>query len=207
MHKRTVAILGLALTGSQAGHLLSYQLHFGAVAQHVQSSGAHAYFPLLARTSLGIVAILLLASLSLIGLGRVLAGRSSARATSTTSFVGLLATLFTIQLACFTGQEIGEALVARAPLASPADLMLWGALGQLPVAALAATALGWIFTRFETAVDDIRSVIAIRQPAPVPIPVAIPAWTATDGTYLLSGATGGSPGKRGPPSSSPIRSY
>jgi hypothetical protein len=207
MHKRTVAMLGLALAGSQAGHLLSYQLHFGAAAQHVQSIGADAYFPLLARTSLGIVATLVIASLFLIGLARVLAGRSSARATSTTSYVGLFATLFTIQLVCFSGQEIGEALVARAPLASPANLMLWGALGQLPVAAVAATALGWIFTRFENAVDVIRSVIAVRQPAPAPITVAIPVWTATDCTFLLSGAAGASAGKRGPPSFSPIGSF
>jgi hypothetical protein len=119
----------------------------------------------------------------------------------------LLATLFTIQLACFAGQEIGEALVARAPLASPANLLLWGALGQLPVAALAATALGWIFTRFETAVDEIRGMIAVRQPAPAPTTVAISAWNQIDSTVLLSRAAGASLGKRGPPSSFPIGSY
>jgi hypothetical protein len=124
MRRRIVAMLGLALAGSQAGHLVSYQLRFGAAAQQLQSSGAHAYFPLVARTSLGVAAIVLLASLFLIGLARVLAGRSSVRATSTTSFVGLLAALFTIQLACFASQEVGEALIAHAALASPADLLL-----------------------------------------------------------------------------------
>jgi ABC-type multidrug transport system fused ATPase/permease subunit len=200
-------MLGLGLAGSQAGHLLSYELRFGAAAQQVQSSGAHAYFPLLARTSLGIVATVLLASLFLIGLARMLAGRSSVRATSTTSFVGLLAALFTIQFACFVGQEIGEALIAHARLASPVDLLLWGALGQLPIAALAATALGWIFTRFETAVDQIRSVIAVRRPSPVPIAVGIPAWTVTYGAVLLLCVAGASLSKRGPPSSFPIGSY
>lgn len=207
MYKRTVAVLGLGLAGSQAGHLLTYQLRFGAAAQQVQSSGTHAYFPLLARTSLGIVATVLLASLFLIGLARVLAGRSSVRASSTPSFVGLLAVLFTIQLACFAGQEIGEALIAHAPLGSPADLLLWGALGQLPMAALAATAFGWIFTRFETAVDEIRSVLAVRQPSPVPVAVAIPLWTVTGGALLLSGVAGASLSKRGPPPSFPIGSY
>jgi hypothetical protein len=207
MHKRTVAMLGIALAGSQAGHLLSYQLRFGAAAQQVQSSGAHAYFPLLVRTSLGILAIVLLASLFFIGLARVLVGRSTVRATSTTSFIGLLATLFTIQLACFAGQEVGEALIAHARVASPADLLLWGAMGQLPMAALAATALGWIFTRFETAVDEIRSVIAVRPPPPVPIAIALSVWTEADDTFRLSGVAGASLSKRGPPSSFPIGSY
>ena len=62
MRKRIVTVLGVAIAGSQAGHLLAYQLHFGAAAQRVQSSGVHAYFPLLARTSLGIAAIVLGAS-------------------------------------------------------------------------------------------------------------------------------------------------
>lgn len=207
MNKRTAAMIGLALAGSQAGHLLSYQLHYGAAAQHLQSSGAHAYFPLVARTSLGIVGTVLLASVFLIGLARMLAGRSSFRATSTTSFVGLLATLFTIQLACFAGQEIGEGIVAHTPVASPAELLLWGALGQLPVSAVAAAGLRWILTRFESAVEVVRSVIVVRQAAPVPFAVALPVWTRTDGTDLLSGVAGASLSKRGPPSSFPIASY
>ena len=207
MRNRIVAVLGVAIAGSQAGHLLAYQLRFGAAAQQVQSSGAHSYFPLLARTSLGIAAIVLLASLLLIGLARVLVGRTSVRATSTTSFVGLLAALFTIQLACFVSQEIGEALISRAPLASPADLLLWGALGQLPVSAIAATALGWLLTRFEAAVDEIRKVIAVRQPAPVRSAVAVPVWAEADAIFLLSGVAGASLSKRGPPSSLPIGSY
>jgi hypothetical protein len=207
VNKRTAATLGFALAGSQAGHLLSYQLHFGAAAQQVQSSGTHAYFPLLARTSLGIAATVLLASLFLIGLARMVAGQSSVRTALTTTFLGLLAALFTIQLACFAVQEIGEALMAQAPLASPADLILWGALGQLPTAVVAAMALGWIFTRFEAAVDEIRSVIAVRQSSPVPIALPIPVWTDSDGIFLLWGAAGASLSKRGPPSSFPIGSY
>ena len=207
MNKRTAATLGFALAGSQAGHLLSYQLHFGAAAQQVQSSGAHAYFPLLARTSLGIAATILLASLFLIGLARVLTRRSSVRAASTTTLMGLVAALFTIQLVCFAGQEIGEALIAQAPLASPADLLLWGALGQLPTAVLGAIVLGLILTRFEAAVDGIRSVIALRSPSPVPIALAIPVWTQTYGIFLLLGVAGASLRKRGPPPSFPIGSY
>ena len=74
--KRTwAAAFGLAMLGSQAGHLLAYQLRFGAVAQHVQSSGAHAYFPVLAKTSLGVVASAILAGLFITGLARALTGR------------------------------------------------------------------------------------------------------------------------------------
>ena len=207
MSKRTLVTLGLALAGSQAGHLLSYQVHFGAAAQQVQSTRAHVYFPLLARTSLGVVATVLLASIFFIGLARMLAGRSLVRTPSTTTFMGLLAALFTIQLLCFAGQEIGEALIAHAPLASPADLLLWGALGQLPIAIVSATALGWILARFEAAVDKIRCVIAVRQPAPVPIAVAVRVWAQPDGTFLLSRVAGASLSKRGPPSSIPIGSY
>ena len=207
MSKRALVTLGLALAGSQAGHLLSYQVHFGEAAQQVQSTRAHVYFPLLARTSLGIVATVLLASLFFIGLARVLAGRSLVRIPSTTTFMGLLAALFTIQLLCFAGQEIGEGLIAHAPLASPADLLLWGALGQLPIAIVSATALVWILTRFETAVDWLRCVIAVRQPAPVPIAVAVPVWTEPDRTFLLSRVAGASLSRRGPPSSTPIGSY
>lgn len=201
-------MLGMGLLGSQAGHLLAYQMRFGAAAQQVQSTGVHAYFPLLARTTLGIVASALLATLFLIGLARVVAGRSAVRTISRPSYVGLLAVLFTLQLACFAGQEIAEALVANAPVGSPADLLLWGALGQLPVAALAAAALAWILTRFEAAVDEIRNVLAIRQPSPVPpTALAIPVWTATGGALLLSRVAGASLTKRGPPSSFPIGSY
>jgi hypothetical protein len=199
-----LAVLGIGLLGSQAGHLLAYQMRFGAAAQQVQSTGAHAYFPLLARTTLGIVATALVASLFVIGLGRVVAGRSSVRATSRPSFVGLLAVLFTLQLACFAGQEVGEALIAGAPVGSPADMLLWGALGQLPVAAIAATALAWILTRFESAVDEIWFALAIPQPPPVPMAVAIRTWTATGGSLLLSSVAGASLIKRGPPSSFPI---
>jgi hypothetical protein len=206
MSKRTLATLGLAVAGSQAGHLLSYQLHFGASAQQVQSSGVHAYFPLLARTSLGFVATVLVASLFLIGLARVLARRSSVRATSSTTFMGLLAVLFTIQLACFAGQEIGEAIIGQAPLASPADLLLWGMLGQLPIAILAAAALGWILTRFEAAVEQIHRAVAVRPPAQVSIRVALPVWAETGATFLFARA-GASLSKRGPPPSFSIGSY
>jgi len=196
------AVLGLAALGSQAGHLLAYQLRFGAAAQHVQSTGAHGYFPLMAKTSLGAVGAALVACLLLIGLARVLTGRASSRTAAGPPYLGLLAILFTIQLACFVGQEIGEALLAGAPVDSAPHLVLWGTLGQLPVAALAAVALGWLARRYESAVSDIRALLNAR-PWSIPLAnVALPVWVTPAGAFLLSQVAGASLAKRGPPISS-----
>jgi hypothetical protein len=195
------AALALAVFGSQAGHLLAYQLRFGAAAQHVQSTGAHGYFPLLAKTSLGVVGAVLVAGLLLIGLARALTRRPS-RAGAGPSYVGLLAVLFTVQLACFVGQEVGEALLAGAPADSAPHLLLWGTLGQLPVAALAAVALGWLGRRYESAVSDIRAVLSARPSSPAPLAVAIPVWVTPGRALLLSQLAGASLAKRGPPVSS-----
>src|SRR5712692_5455837 len=99
------AVLGLGLLGSQAGHLLAYQVRFGSAAQQLQSSGAHAYFPLVAKSALGAAAAVFIAGIFLVGLARVLAGRSRTRTGSETAYIELLAALFTIQLACFIAQE------------------------------------------------------------------------------------------------------
>jgi hypothetical protein len=196
------AVLGLAAFGSQAGHLLAYQLRFGAAAQHVQSTGAHGYFPLLAKTSLGLVGVVLVAGVLLIGLARVLTGRPSSRAIAGPSYLGLLALLFTVQLACFVGQEVGESLLAGSPVDSAPHLLLWGTLGQLPVAAIAAVALGWLARRYESAVNDVRAVVNAR-PSLFPLgAVAIPVWVAPGRARLLSRVAGASLAKRGPPVSS-----
>jgi hypothetical protein len=201
--KRTWAsACGLALLGSEAGHLLAYQLRFGAVAQQVQSSGAHAYFPLLAKTSLGVVAAAMLAGLFLTGLARALTGRSLSKSWSGPSYIRLLAILFTAQLAFFVGQEVGEALVAGLPVDSAPHLVLWGTLGQLPVAALSAIAFGWLACRYESAVDDLRAVLAARPPSPALLGVAIPVLAAPARALLLSQIAGASLGKRAPPPSS-----
>jgi hypothetical protein len=196
------AVLGLAAFGSQAGHLVAYQLRFGAAAQHVQSTGAHGYFPLLAKTSLGVVGAVLVAGLLVIGLARVLTGRPSSRAIAGPSYVGLLAVLFTVQLACFVGQETAEALLAGAAVDSAPHLLLWGTLGQLPVAALAAVALGWLARRYESAVNEVRAVVDVR-PTSLPLAaVAIPVWVTPGRADLLSQVAGASLAKRGPPVSS-----
>jgi hypothetical protein len=196
------AVLGLAALGSQAGHLLAYQLRFGAAAQHVQSTGAHGYFPLLAKTSLGAVGAAMVAGLLLIGLARVLTSRPSSRVIAGPSYLGLLAIVFTVQLACFVGQEVGESLLAGAPVDSAPHLMLWGTLGQLPVAALATMALGWLARRYESAVNDVRALLDTRPSSPPLAALAIPMWVAPGRALLLSQIAGASLSKRGPPVSS-----
>lgn len=206
--KRTwPAVLGLALLGSQAGHLLAYQLRFGAVAQQVQSSGPHAYFPLLAKTSLGVVAVAMLIGLFLVGMARALTGRWRTKTWSGPPYIRLLAILFTIQLACFVGQEVGEALVAGLPVDSAPHLVLWGTLGQLPVAALGAIAFGWFACRYEAAAQDLRAVLAAPPSAPALLALAIPVTATPARALLLSQVAGASLGKRGPPTSSRFSSY
>ncbi|TMD00626.1 MAG: hypothetical protein E6J05_03050, partial [Chloroflexi bacterium] len=94
--RSALIVVGLGLLASQAGHLLAYQVRFGAAAGQVESTGAHSYFPTLARTSAGVAAIGLLAGLLLVALARVLTGRE-VRAGSRPSYVSVLAALFTIQ--------------------------------------------------------------------------------------------------------------
>ncbi len=195
-----MTVLGLGLLGSQAGHLLAYELRFGAAAQQVQSSGAHAYFPLLVKTSLGVVAAGFLAGLFLFGLARVLNGRAVARAAPSQSYVSLLASLFTIQLTFFIGQEMTESVLASSRVDSATGLLLWGTLGQLPVAAVAGLALGWLASRFESALDQIRAALAVRPPSPTPVVVLLPREASANRAQLLSAAAGAALAKRGPPS-------
>src|SRR5258708_23872284 len=103
--RHAVSVAAVGLLGSQAGHLLTFQLLFGSAALHLQSSGAHAYFPLLAKTALGVIATALLAGMFVIGLARVAGARSRIEAGSPTSWFELVAILFTVQLACFLAQE------------------------------------------------------------------------------------------------------
>jgi hypothetical protein len=144
--RQALAVGAVGILGSQAGHLLTFQLLFGSAAQHLQSSGAHAYFPLLAKTALGVVALIFLAGMFVIGLARMVSGRSRVAAGDQKPFVELVAILFTIQLACFIVQEITEAMIAGTPAASAPQLLLGGTLGQLPVAGLAAIGLRWLLT-------------------------------------------------------------
>jgi uncharacterized membrane protein YjfL (UPF0719 family) len=198
--KRAWLAVGIAVLGSQAGHLLAYQLRFGAAAQAIQSSGPHVYFPGLVRASLGVAAALVLTGVFVVGLARMLSGRAI-RPDSAPSFLRICAAMFTIQLVCFAGQEVVEALFVGAPVASVADLLLWGTLGQLPVALVAAAGLRWLLARFETAIAEVRIALA-SIPTQLVLPgISFPRiWGQTDRAWILGSVAGASLAKRGPPS-------
>ena len=193
--------LGVGLVAAQAGHLLAFQLRFTSAAQQLQSTGAHAYYPALAKTTLGILASLFLVAMFVIGLARILVPRSTPRSGSAPRYIELVAALFTLQLVCFIAQEVAEAVVAGTAVDSAPHLLLWGALGQLPVAAIAALALRWLGTRFETAVLELRAVLAGEAVTQSPAPAVFSLWHAAAGALLLSLVAGGSLAKRGPPPS------
>ena len=197
--RQALTVAAVGILGSQAGHLLAFQLVFGSAAQHLQSSGAHAYFPLLAKTALGVVAAAFLAGMFVIGLARMVSGRSRVAAGSQNSYVELVALLFTVQLACFIVQEVTEAAIAGTGAAPAPYLLLWGTLGQLPVAAVAAIGLRWLWTRFESAVQELRAVLAMVRTPRIPALATVQAWPAPNGAVLLLQLAGGPLSKRGPP--------
>jgi hypothetical protein len=194
------AVLGLGLLGSQAGHLLAYQIRFGVAAYQIQSSGAHAYFPVVAKTALGAVAAALIGALLLVGLPRILSGRRLKSATEP-SYISVLAILFSIQLAAFAAQEIAEAIVAGSSTGSAPDLMLWGTLGQLPIAAVTALAFRWLSARVEAAVGLIRDVVGATVALPPAPSIAIPVYISSDQALLTSRVVWSNVARRGPPSS------
>jgi hypothetical protein len=195
-----LAFGALAVLGSQAGHLLAYQLRFGAAAQTMQVSGAHAYFPTIAKTGLGAIAAITIGGLFMVGLARVLRGRALKQDQSAPSYLRLIAAMYTIQLALFVGQELAEAAVAGVPPVSVMVLLFWGTLGQLPVAMLGALALRWLLTRIRSAVAVIRTAIVTVQTVPTLVPAVVPVATGSEAARLLSCVAGSSFAKRGPPS-------
>jgi hypothetical protein len=189
--KRAAPILGVAVLGSQAGHLVAYELRFGATAQQLQSTGAHAYFPLLAKTVLGGAAMVLIAALLVIGFARFATGRGVERE-SAPGFVRLLAVIYTIQLAFFVAQETLEGSFTS-------QLVLWGFLGQLPVAAVGALALRWLLARLGPALAHlVARCEASLQVLPLSTPPVL--RPASIRVTVMSAVIAGSITRRGPPS-------
>ena len=189
----------LGLVGSQAGHLIAYQVRFGSAAQQVQSTGAHAYFPTAAKTGLGVAALALLAALFVVGASRVLTGRRI-EPDSAPSLTRLLAGLYTIQLACFAAQETIEALAGGAHAASAPELLLLGTAGQLPVALVSALALRWLLARLRPALAamSLQAGAIYHSFAYV---VALRAWPMAADALTPGGTRSAGFNRRGPPSS------
>jgi hypothetical protein len=195
-----VFVVALGLLGSQAGHLLAYQLRFGAAATQLQSSGAHAYFPVVAKTGLGIAAALILSALLVMGAANIVSHRGFRPEPSTQTYLSLLAALYTLQLACFAGQETVEAVLAGAPTTSPGALLLWGTLGQLPLAAVAALAVRWLVAEFKAAIKEIRAALELVERRPELVPTVVLVSAPRDEPLLPSFLAGHWQSKRGPPS-------
>jgi hypothetical protein len=196
---RLVGLLGLGALLAQAGHLLVYQIQFGAGAQAVQSQGAHSYFPAFAKTSLGLAAAALLGCLVIVAAARLLPGGRPATVTNSgPPYIRVLATLFTIQITFFMVQETIESAITGSPIPSALNLILLGSIGQLPVALLAALALKWLSVRVDAALVVVRTELAVRLALtipitlllPVPALVPVPALAETCPTAYI---------KRGPP--------
>ena len=200
MRGRVAVLMGLALAGAQAGHLIAYRVRFGAAAQQLQSSGAHAYFPAEVKTALGVAALALLASLLLIAIARAAARGVRVRTVESPSYLSLLAALFTVQLTCFVAQEVAESVVAGAPIASAATLILWGTIGQLPAAALLAAALKWLWSRVEQAIGQLREFAPAWRPTLVTAPVAFAPIRGEEAAPWTASRSPQS--RRGPPHSS-----
>ena len=150
----------LALTAAQAGHLVAYQVRFGGAAAAIQTVGPHWYFLSAARTAVGLIALATLAALLVIALGRLASGRRLAP-DSSTPFVRTLAAIYTLQLAVFFVQETAEAILGQGHLVPVPSLLLWGAIGQLPVAVMVTLALRWLGARVRPALAAIRLAPAI----------------------------------------------
>lgn len=165
--------VALGLIASQAGHLLAYQIRYGAAAERLQSAGAHAYFPVVVKTGVGLAAAFVLLALIAVGFARVVAGRKLDAAPAP-SFLRLVAMLFCLQLTCFMLQETIE-MAAGAPATTAPSLLLWGTAGQLPVALVAALALRWLAVRVGPAIASLLAPVppALRL---TQLSIAVAAW-------------------------------
>ena len=196
--KTGAALVGFGIVLSQLGHLLVYQLQFGATAQLLQSTGAHTYFPTLVKTSLGLGAAAVLASLLLICVARSVTGGLGRPMAGGPSYLRVLGALFTVQLVFFALQETVESVAAGSAVASAPHLLLMGSIGQLPVALLGALAFKWLLVRFEAAVTVIR-VVPASIPGPIsPVAVVVSVWNHHVPAHRATIAA--SRTKRGPPS-------
>jgi hypothetical protein len=170
-----VLAMPLVLAASQVGHLLATQLRQGPHSLTPGHSGAHAYIPVLLAMVLGTAGAVVMAALMLVAAARARrAGHHVAAPAHRGSLLDFAAALFAAQLAIFLVQETVESLVAGGPTPTVAALVLWGTIGQLPVAALAAPFMRALLTRVGSAADELAAPprpMATR-PALAPVPHA-----------------------------------
>jgi hypothetical protein len=194
---RLGALVAVAVGGSQLGHALVYLVRYGLSAGTAQSAGAHGYFPMLAAgLSAGLGGLLTL-GLVLVAAARTLP-RPATRPRATVRFLDLLPLLFLGQVLVFMGQEALEAAAGGGPIPSAIELLFWGALGQLPAAAIAAAVACWLLARVEAAWTAL--VVATAELLSRPVPAQSRAFRAEPAPRLaLESAFPAAFRKRGPP--------
>jgi hypothetical protein len=194
---RRLALPLVALAASQVGHLIAYQVWLGPRAIAVQSQGAHTLFPFVFGAAAASLGAVLVASLLVLGTARLLVGRGQGlHRTGGRPLLETFALLFTLQLGIFVVQELVETSALGATPPGVAQLLLWGILGQLPVAAAAALALRWISTRIESALAVLRNSLR-RSEAPAAELVIVLPQPAAAGALRISAPSAFA--KRGPP--------
>ncbi|HEV2954337.1 MAG TPA: hypothetical protein VG015_09615 [Candidatus Dormibacteraeota bacterium] len=199
---RWLGVAVFALPLAELGHLATYWLRFGSSAMSLQSQGAHAYFPAIAKLSLALVGAGILACAVALGLGRALLGRTSAwRSTPGLPLGPLLWVLLTIQVEIYLVQEVWEVNASGHLLTMPllASALAWGLAGQAPVALIAALAVHWLSIHLDPIFARLRKCgrTAI-WPGPV-IQIALRDQYAWDGPAFETVV--GILTRRGPPPS------
>jgi hypothetical protein len=193
----------LAIPLTEGGHTLAYLGRYGPQGLHLESVGAHAYFPDLLRLSACVVGLVLLVSLVLLATGRVLIGRGLGLApTGRQAVLPLFLTAAIVQLDCYLVQETLETLLSGQPFTFGVlgSILLWGAVGQLPLAAALACAVSWLSVRLTAIGERLRQDLALCAGSLGPPP----ALTLCRGPQLVPPATlgvaaGQALRKRGPP--------
>jgi hypothetical protein len=199
---RTLLVPLIALAGSQAGHLVAHLARYGPAGLIRQGQGSHGYFPALAGGLSSLLAAGVVVSLLVLAAARLRRGRRlGLRAHPPPSLFDLIAVLFTLQLAIYLGQEtIESAAAGAAPMPLP-ELLVWAAIGQLPVALLGSLALSWLSVRLEAAASELSAEPAPIQAWPaIPEPVPACAAPAVEALRVCAPAVFV---KRGPPPNLP----
>jgi hypothetical protein len=208
MRPRRVGLMALPLVilaASQAGHLLAWQLRQGPQALPVVGSGAHGYVPALTTVTFGTAGVAVLAALCVIGaaraarLGRAVLPAAPAPRLRRIPVLDATAFLFVLQLAVYLAQETVEAAWAGFARPGFADLLLWGSLGQVPVAIVAGAALSWLSIHFEAAVEELMNPVAALPLSPRPAAAPPRVGMRRAPLTLPIQVSGGAFSERGPP--------
>lgn len=187
---RTWPLAGVASAGVLAGHWLGYMAALPDPRQRLQllASTGHGYW--LGAVRVGVVVAVVAAAAFVASRVRHEAAGEDDEPTT----LGVARRLAVLQLLGFLGMEVAERLLAGAPLSSlwSHDVLVFGLLAQLVVAALVAMALVGLG---RAAVAVVRTLTARRAALARPASVRLPIRLPRSRLRLLAGTIG----LRGPP--------